>query len=304
MGNACTSCTVKEDESKTEMKESQMLSDGVIVDTPGFGGKDNTPLNRQSIQSQHLGELPQRYQGGQYMIDASNSNNKHRVFSNDKMQQFMLANIKSVIRIQAFVRRILSRKAIKEYVEMRDTYRMHARYFTRDELFETLSNKYGPPNPKQSTNIKSILKSKQHQYANGGVYTGEWMGGFRQGKGRMEWSDSASYEGMWELGYASGQGVFTDCLGNRYQGSFKMSMAHGQGTYTNTMGAIYEGEWRFDMQHGKGIEKWTNSDSIFEGNFVDGLRNGHGVWVHKNKRYEGNWKNNMMEGEGTMEWDY
>ena len=79
-------------------------------------------------------------------------------------------------------------------------------------------------------------------------------------------------------------------------------MAHGKGTYTNTMGAIYEGDWRYDMQHGNGTEKWTGSNSIFVGEFVDGLRNGHGTWIHKNKRYEGNWKNNMMDGTGTMEW--
>ena len=96
----------------------------------------------------------------------------------------------------------------------------------------------------------------------------------------MEWSDSASYEGQWELGYASGYGEFIDCLGNRYQGEFRLSMAHGKGVYTNTMGATYNGEWRFDMQHGKGVENWANSHSEFEGNFVDGLRNGFGVWVH------------------------
>ena len=118
----------------------------------------------------------------------------------------------------------------------------------------------------------------------------------------MEWSDSATYEGTWELGYASGQGVFTDCLGNRYVGCFKNSMAHGQGTYTNTMGAVYEGSWKFDMQHGHGVEKWLGSGSIFRGEFVDGLRNGFGVWIHNNKKYEGEWKNNMMDGEGTLEW--
>ena len=83
-----------------------------------------------------------------------------------------------------------------------------------------------------------------------------------------------------------------------------MSMAHGKGTYTNTLGAIYEGDWRFDMQHGHGTEKWINSQSLFTGEFENGLRNGHGIWVHMNKRYEGNWRNNMMEGQGTMEWGY
>ena len=130
------------------------------------------------------------------------------------------------------------------------------------------------------------------------------MGNFRNGHGRMDWSDGASYVGEWELGYANGHGTFIDCLGNKYVGTFKMSMAHGRGTYTNTMGAIYEGEWRYDMQHGKGAEKWMGSNSFFTGEFVDGLRNGIGTWVHKNKRYEGHWKNNMMDGHGSMEWGF
>ena len=121
---------------------------------------------------------------------------------------------------------------------MRDMYRMHARYFTRDELFETLSTTHGN---------NGIQNNRQHTYKNGAVYVGNWLGGFRNGQGRMDWSDGASYVGDWDLGYASGNGIFIDCLGNKYVGNFKMSMAHGQGTYTNTMGAIYEGEWRYDM---------------------------------------------------------
>ena len=145
MGNACTNCNSKDDESQLEFKQGQVFTEQQRIDTADFGKGQSQSQIRQSIQSQHLGELPQRYQGGQYMIDASNSNQNHRVFSNNKMQQFLLANIKSVIRIQAFMRRVLSRKAIKDYIEMRDTYRMHARYFTRDELFETLSAKTGLP---------------------------------------------------------------------------------------------------------------------------------------------------------------
>ena len=68
------------------------------------------------------------------------------------------------------------------------------------------------------------------------------------------------------------------------------------------MGAVYEGGWKYDMQHGYGVEKWLSTGSIFQGQFVDGLRNGHGVWINNNKRYEGQWKNNMMDGEGTMDW--
>ena len=183
---------------------------------------------------------------------------------------------------------------------MRDMYRMHARYFTRDELFETLSSTEGVRVPYNGP----MTQPREHQYRNGAIYNGTWHGNFRHGSGRMDWSDGASYVGDWDLGYASGHGTFIDCLGNKYVGSFKMSMAHGKGTYTNTMGAIYDGEWRYDMQHGQGTEKWINSDSVFSGSFENGLRNGHGIWIHKNKRYEGSWKNNMMDGHGSMEWGY
>ena len=124
------------------------------------------------------------------------------------------ANIKSIIRVQAFVRRLISRKAIKECIEQRDMYRMHARYFTRDELFETLSTTKGLPRNQEAV----ALEERLYQYKNGATYKGQWYGNFRNGKGRMDWSDSASYVGDWELGYASGKGVFTDCLGNRYVG--------------------------------------------------------------------------------------
>ena len=176
---------------------------------------------------------------------------------------------------------------------------MNSRYFTREEQFETLSK----TKSLKDTGPEALIQ-KSYTYRNGAVYTGQWLGNFRNGRGRMEWPDSASYEGSWEWGYASGRGVFIDSVGNKYEGDFKNSMAHGRGTYTNTMGAVYEGEWRFDMQHGRGIERWTNSNSYFEGEFKDGLRCGHGVWTHDQKRYSGQWKNNMMHGEGKMQWDY
>ena len=184
-------------------------------------------------------------------------------------------SIKMIVRLQSFMRRTLAKRAIKDFVEVRDTYRMNSRYFTREEQFETLSK----TKSLKDTGPEALIQ-KSYTYRNGAVYTGQWLGNFRNGRGRMEWPDSASYEGSWEWGYASGRGVFIDSVGNKYEGDFKNSMAHGRGTYTNTMGAVYEGEWRFDMQHGRGIERWTNSNSYFEGEFKDGLRCGHGVWTH------------------------
>ena len=59
------------------------------------------------------------------------------------MMLMLQENLGTIIRLQAFIRRFISRKAIRECIEMRDMYRMHARYFTREEIFETLSSTQG-----------------------------------------------------------------------------------------------------------------------------------------------------------------
>jgi hypothetical protein len=56
------------------------------------------------------------------------------------MVSLMQTNIEMIIKIQAFFRRVLSKKAIRDCIEMRDMYRMHARYFAREEIFETLKS--------------------------------------------------------------------------------------------------------------------------------------------------------------------
>jgi hypothetical protein len=73
---------------------------------------------------------------------------------------------------------------------------MHARYFAREEIFETLKS--------QPVAKYRSVDHKEYRYKNGAVYKGQWRGNFRDGQGRMEWADSATYEGTWELGYASG----------------------------------------------------------------------------------------------------
>lgn len=126
------------------------------------------------------------------------------------MQTLIQSNIRSIIKLQSFIRRLRARKHIKEKTTMRDMYRMHARYFAREELFETLSE----------TKELGPYRIASFNYKNAGLYEGEWLGGFRHGTGKMTWADGASYKGDWDMGYATGSGLFIDCLGNRYEGKF------------------------------------------------------------------------------------
>ena len=46
-------------------------------------------------------------------------------------------------------------------------------------------------------NRNAPLKRKEHRYRSGAIYTGEWRGGLRHGRGNMVWPDNARYEGEW-----------------------------------------------------------------------------------------------------------
>jgi hypothetical protein len=68
-------------------------------------------------------------------------------------------------------------------------------------------------------------------------------------------------------------------------------------------GIQYEGERNaFNRFHGKG--KFTSSrGEVYDGNWVDGSREGHGVFTTPaGDRYDGNWANNQENGQGKMTW--
>ena len=69
--------------------------------------------------------------------------------------------------------------------------------------------------------LKMSLKKKIYEYKKSkGVYEGQWLGGFRHGKGKMIFNDQAVYEGDWFLGKANGHGKFTHQHGEIYEGNW------------------------------------------------------------------------------------
>ncbi|OMJ70782.1 hypothetical protein SteCoe_31178 [Stentor coeruleus] len=71
-------------------------------------------------------------------------------------------------------------------------------YFSKTEVFETLS----------SEGSSLTKRYGNHTYKSGGIYIGEWLGGFRHGYGSMIWPDGAKYEGNWSYGRPLGLGKF------------------------------------------------------------------------------------------------
>jgi hypothetical protein len=114
-----------------------------------------------------------------------------------------------VVQLQALWRAYLVRKSTSHL--LRQSVPNHS-YFTAKDCRETLSSTHGP-------GLDRVIKSAL-RYKSGGVYTGEWLGGFRDGFGEMVWRDGAKYSGNWSYGKPFGLGQFRHIDGEVYDGNW------------------------------------------------------------------------------------
>merc|ERR1711936_1469283 len=128
--------------------------------------------------------------------------------------------------------------------------------------------------------------------------------------------EEGSYEGeVNEAKVPEGAGVFSyrgdDDHGRMtYDGDWKNKAAHGYGVMKWQNGDRYEGDWVEGLRQGKGKYTckasggkydWNNGD-WYEGQWKSGLRHGHGlyVWKEKNEKYEGSWVEGVKDGTGKF----
>lgn len=99
----------------------------------------------------------------------------------------------------------------------------------------------------------------EKEYADG-VYTGMFVGGNRQGKGNMIFSNGAVYNGEWYYNRMSGHGTIIWSDGSEYEGSFKNGDRCGYGTYIWSNGDKYTGYWEKNNQEGTGTYFYANGN--------------------------------------------
>ena len=141
------------------------------------------------------------------------------------------------------------------------------------------------------------------RFKNGNIYIGEVNQGMLDGQGKLEMVTGVVYEGKFKENLIHGQGMVQWPDSSSYKGSFKLGLKHGSGIYKNPKkGVIYEGEWVEGKREGKG--RLTLKDgSVYEGEFKSGLKEGKGKLVYPSGNYyDGIWKGGKKEGDGIMKW--
>ena len=113
-------------------------------------------------------------------------------------------------------------------------------------------------------------------------YVGEFKNGWHHGYGTLKYDTPCvdfKYTGQFVDGDVHGFGKLTNKMdGLSYVGDFRHGLKDGYGIEIDTINSrTYYGNWKNNQKHGKGFEDMNNLGT-YEGVFVDGYRNGLGIF--------------------------
>jgi hypothetical protein len=147
-----------------------------------------------------------------------------------------LSHLPSVISLQSFFRTFIARSIYKKSLKK---HKPNFYYFSYEEVTAFISRSCRLPSYREET--------KSKMYSNGGVYSGELRGGFRDGFGVMQWKDGAKYTGEWSFGRPWGQGTFLFPDGDTYSGLWQCYFARGSENDLSGLGLIL---WKEGVKDG------------------------------------------------------
>ncbi|CAF0786054.1 unnamed protein product, partial [Didymodactylos carnosus] len=173
--------------------------------------------------------------------------------------------------------------------------------------------------PDGSTYSGDVYRGKRHGhglFTHGRlpvVYDGEWHMGNMHGKGTLQFDREGTsyYIGDFIQNVPFGKGRRQYSTGNLYEGMWVAGKRHGHGIFSWANGnGEYIGQWENGVQSGHGIHVWyivraEESQyalrNYYDGNFVNGRRDGYGVFYYSSgTRYMGEWKNDQKHGKGKL----
>jgi L1 cell adhesion molecule like protein len=223
-------------------------------------------------------------------IKSHNEVSKSNHVLNDQILQKILEDNPSIEKRITIIQSMMKKYKLRNiYMNIRNKVRKNEEYFSYKEAFETLSK-----------NLLSDLSisNYEYKYKNGSVYNGNWLGGFRHGKGKMIWIDGTFYEGDWFYGHAEGDGCLYFNNGSYLKGDFRYNKLNGKGEcFQSDLNYKYEGEFMNNEQNGEGIENWNDDFSEYVGLFSNGQKELFGKYFwNDGSYYIGEWNNNKING--------
>lgn len=137
-------------------------------------------------------------------------------------------------------------------------------------------------------------------YYNGDIYTGEFSGGKRNGKGKTTFKAGGSYDGEYANDVMSGNGVMIYANGDVISGEFKNNLPNGSCKVSYSDGTEYTGNLTDGIRNGEGKFVYQNGD-VYTGSFENGFRSGYGEYRYSGGAvYKGNWIDGVQNGEGQF----
>jgi hypothetical protein len=143
-----------------------------------------------------------------------------------------------------------------------------------------------------------------------GVYHGEIKNGVPHGLGEYTYSDENDATNNIRIGGTWQDGVLIS--GTRYQGDagdecvftgfFHANGQVREGTMTFSGGVEFHGTFNDEgeFKHGRMTHIGIDGNGWYEGDFVDGIRNGTGELHEDGVIFTGTWKDDILHGKGTM----
>lgn len=152
-----------------------------------------------------------------------------------------------------------------------------------------------------------ILNNYLQKIDENSEYRGQWAADRKTwtGLGEIKYGKSGNYTeytGFTKDKLYQGPGRLTSRTGEIYQGEFHKGVRSGVGAYlsnTETGKSLYKGGWKNGKKHGpNGKESWNQGNSVYTGEFKDGVKSGKGKFVHNGNIYEGDFVNGLYHGHG------
>jgi hypothetical protein len=124
------------------------------------------------------------------------------------------------------------------------------------------------------------------------IYEGDFVNGKWEGKGTLDVTDNFVYKGAFSNHTMTGKATITYANGDQYEGDVINGKLDGQGKFTFASGGMKFYFGRFSNSSFNGYGEATYVDGIYEGQWVDSKRQGHGRYYNSQREllYEGPWE--------------